>query len=145
MKMASRSMDLISQKKKKNKLHVQHNFFLISNKTNLHVQHAFCFSLPMFCTTTTLFCRTKSSKFQVTHYFYEGIVVCAYQIFCPLCSCLLLFFTAPHFHLAGRSFQTASISSIGRTCQAVFLSRNLISVSRNTLTPMTSQAIVLIS
>ena len=30
--------------------------------------------------------------------------VCAYSIFCPLCSCSLLFFTAPHFHLAGRSF-----------------------------------------
>ena len=37
--MASRSIDLIS--KKKNKLHVQHTFFLMSKKTNLHVQHAF--------------------------------------------------------------------------------------------------------
>ena len=55
--MASRSIDLIS---KKNKLHVQHTFFLISKKTNLHVQHAFCLSLPLFCTTTTLFCWTKT-------------------------------------------------------------------------------------
>ena len=39
MKMASRSIDLIS--KKKTNLHVQHTFFLISKKTNLHVQHAF--------------------------------------------------------------------------------------------------------
>ena len=74
------------------------------------MQHAFCLSLPLFCTTTTLFCWTKSSNFLVTHYFYGGIVVCAYPIFCLLCSCSLLFFTAPHFHLAGRSLLTASIS-----------------------------------
>ena len=84
--------------------------FLISEKTNLHVQHAFCLSLPLFCTTTALFCRTKTSNFLVTHYFYGGIVVCAYPIFCLLCSCSLLFFTAPHFHLAGRSLLAASIS-----------------------------------
>ena len=38
MKMASRSIDLIS---KKTTLHEQHTFFLISKTTNLHVQHAF--------------------------------------------------------------------------------------------------------
>ena len=62
------------------------------------------------CTTTTLFCRTKSSNFLVTHYFYGGIVVCDYPIFCLPCSCSLLFFTAPHFHLPGRSLLAASIS-----------------------------------
>ena len=86
---------------KKNKLHVQNTFFLISKKTNLHVQHAFSLSLPLFCTTTTLFCRSKTSNFLVTHHFYGGIVECAYPIFCLLCSCSLLFFTAAHFHLAG--------------------------------------------
>ena len=96
MKMASRSIDLIS---KKTNCTCSTIFFLISNKTNLHVQHAICLSLPFFCTTTTLFCRTKSSNFQVTHFVYGGIVVCAYPIFCLLCSGLLLFFTAPHFHL----------------------------------------------
>ena len=79
-------------------------------KNKLHVQHAFCLSLPLFCTTTTLFCWTKSSNFLVTHYFYGGIFVSAYPIFCLLCSCLLLFFTAFHFHLAGRSLLAASIS-----------------------------------
>ena len=44
----------------------------------------------------------KTSNFLVTHYFYGGIVVCAYPIFCLLCSCSLLFFTTAHFHLAGR-------------------------------------------
>ena len=107
MKMASRSIDLIS---KKTNCTCSTLFFLISKKTNLHVQHAFCLSLPLFCTTTTLFCRTKTSNFLVTHYFYGGIVVCAYPIFCLLCSCSLLFFTAPHFHLAGRSLLAASIS-----------------------------------
>ena len=67
-------------------------FFLISKKTNLHVQHAFCLFLPLFCTTTMLFCRTKTSNF----------LVCGYPIFCLRCSCSLLFFTAAYFHLAGR-------------------------------------------
>ena len=105
--MASRSIDLIS---KKTNCTCSTLFFLISKKTNLHVQHAFCLSLPLFCTTTTLFCRTKTSNFLVTHYFYGGIVVCAYPIFCFLCPCSLLFFTGPHLHLAGRSVLAASIS-----------------------------------
>ena len=53
-------------------------FFLVSKKTNLHVQHAFCLSLPLFCTPTTLFCRTKTSNFLVTHYFYRGNVLTHY-------------------------------------------------------------------
>ena len=81
MKMAS--IDLIS---KKTNCTCSTLFFLISKKTNLHVQHAFCLSLPLFCTTTTLFCRTKTSNFLVTHYFYGGIVVCVYPIFCLLYS-----------------------------------------------------------
>ena len=95
--MASRSIDLITKNCTCSTL-----FFLISKKTNLHVQHAFCLSLPLFCTTTTLFCRTKTSNFLVTHYFDGGIVLCAYPIFCLLCSCSLLFLTAAHFDLAGR-------------------------------------------
>ena len=62
----------------------------------------FCLSLPLFCTTTMPFCTTTTSNFLVTHYFYGGIVVYTYQRFCFLCSCSLLFFTAAHFHLAGR-------------------------------------------
>ena len=46
--------------------------------------------------------QPKTSNFLVTHYFYGGIVVWANPIFCFLCSCSLLFFTAAHFHLAGR-------------------------------------------
>ena len=79
--MASRSIDLIS---KKTNCLCSTLFFLISKKTNLHVQHAFCLSLPLFCTITTLFWRTKTSNFLVTHYFYGGIVVCAYPVFCLL-------------------------------------------------------------
>ena len=101
--MASRSIDLISKKKKTN-CACSTLFFVISKKTNLHVQQAFCLSLPLFCITTTLFCRTKTSNFLVTHYFYGGIVVCAYPIFCLLCSCSLLFFTAAHFHFSERYF-----------------------------------------
>ena len=69
-------------------------------KNKLHVQHVFLvFPLPLLCTTTTLFCTTKTSNFLVTHYFYGGIVVCAYPIFCFLCSCSLLFFTPLFFTL----------------------------------------------
>ena len=50
-----------------------------------------------------LFRMTKASNFLVTHYFYGGIVVCVHPIFCFLGSCLLLVFTAAHFHLAGLS------------------------------------------
>ena len=107
MKMVSKSTDLVS---KKTNCTCSTLFFLISKKTNLHVQHAFCLSLPLFCTTTTLFCRTKTPNFLVTHYFYGGIVVCAYPIFCFLCSCSLLVFTGPHLHLAGRSVLAASNS-----------------------------------
>ena len=101
----------------KNKLHVQYTFFSNQEKkTNLHVQHAFCLSLPLFCATTTLFCRAKTSNFLVTHYFYGGIVVCAYPIFCFLCSCSLLFFTAAHFHLAGRQHFSLSHSRFEFSC-----------------------------
>ena len=109
--MASRSIDQIS---KKTNCTCSTLFFLISKKTNLHVQHAFCLSLPLFCTTTTLFCRTKTSNFLVTHYFYGGIVVCAYPIFCLLCSYVCFYFSLPLiFDLAGRSLLAAGISHQG--------------------------------
>ena len=79
MKMASRSIDLIS----KNTNCTCSTLFSNQRKTNLHVQHAFCVSLPLFCTTTTLFCTNKSSNFLVTRYFYGGIVV---TLFCLPCS-----------------------------------------------------------
>ena len=78
MKMASRPIDLISQK---NKLHVQHSFFSNQQKkrTNLHVQHAFLSLFAVvFCTTAMPFFMTKTSNVLVTHYFYGGIVVWVY-------------------------------------------------------------------
>ena len=75
----------------KNKLHVQHTFS--SNheqKTNL----LFVFPLPLFCTTTKLFCTTKTSNFLVTRYFYGGIVVCAYTIFVS-CVHIRFYFSLP--------------------------------------------------
>ena len=90
---------------------------LISKKTNLHVLHAFltnqrehlsctcsmlsCLSLPLFCTTTMPFCTTKTSIFLVTHYFYGGIVVCAYKRFFSCVNVRFQFFTVAHFHFAG--------------------------------------------
>ena len=95
MKVASRLIDLIS---KKTNCTCSTLFLLIS-------KNQICTCSTLFCTTTTLFCTTKTSNFLVTHYFYGGIVVCAYPIFCFLCSCSLLFFTALIFTLL-----TASIS-----------------------------------
>ena len=98
MKMASRLIDLISKKTNR----TCSTLFLLISKTQICTCSTLClFPFPLFCTTTTLFCTTKTSDFLVTHYFYGGIVVCAYPIFCFLCSCSLLFFTAAHFHLAG--------------------------------------------
>ena len=71
MKMASRSIDLIS---KKTNCTCSTLFFSNKQKTDLHVQHAFCLSLPLFSTTTTLFCRTKTSNFPVTCYFCFYVV-----------------------------------------------------------------------
>ena len=81
-----------NQQKKKN-LHMQHTFFLISKNTNFQLQHVFCLFLPLFCTTTMPFVRLKRQASQLfTHYFYGGVVVCAYQRFCFLCSYPLLLF-----------------------------------------------------
>ena len=116
MKVASRLIDLIS-KKKKNKLHVQHTFLLLL-AGNLFAREArfFVFPLPLFCTTTTLFCTTKTSNFLVTHYFYGGIVVCTYPIFCFLCSCSLLFFTALIFlHYIGMPLVRTNGRSLARS------------------------------
>ena len=98
MKMPSRVIDLIS---KKTNCTCSTLFLLISKKQIKFARAArfFVFPLPLFCTTTTLFCTTKTSNFLVTHYFHGGIVVCAYPIFCLRCSCSLLFFTAAYFHL----------------------------------------------
>ena len=110
MKMASRSIDLIS---KKTNCMCSTLFFVISQKKSTL---SFCLSLQLFCTTITLFCGTNPSNFLVTHYFYGGIVVCAYPIFCFLCSCSLLFFTAAHFHLAGRQHFSLSHSRFEFSC-----------------------------
>ena len=117
-----------------NKLHARaaHLFSPICKKTNLHVQHAFCLFLPLFCTTTTLFCRTKTSNFLVTHYFYGGIVVCAYPVFCLLCSCSLLFFTAAHFHLAGRQHFSLSHHRFEFSCFSSYKNSSILfSITRS--------------
>ena len=98
-----------SNKKKKTNCTCSTFFLLISTKQICTCSTLCLFPFPLFCTITTLFCTTKTSDFLVTHYFYGGIVVCAYLIFCFLCSCSLLFSTAAHFHLAGRSLLATSI------------------------------------
>ena len=109
MKMASRLIDLISKKTNRTRSTL---FLLISKKQICMYSTLFCIPLPLFCTTATLFCTAKTSNFLVTHYFYGGIVVCTYPIFCFLCSCSLLFFTAAQFHLATRisHFLTAAFN-----------------------------------
>ena len=79
MKMASRLIDLISK------------------KTNLHVQHAFLSFFAVVLHDYNAVCTTKTSSVLVTHYFYGGVVVCAYQRFGLLCSCSLLFFHCRSF------------------------------------------------
>ena len=90
--MASRSIDLIS---KKTNSTCSTLFFVISNKTNLHVQHAIYLSLLLFCTTTTLFCSTKSSNFQVTNFFMEELSYVLTQYFVS-CVHVRFYFSLPH-------------------------------------------------
>ena len=94
MKIVSRSIDLISKRKQ---IARAAHFFSKLQKNKF--ARAACF-LSFFA----VFWHNYNAVLNVlvTHYFYGGIVVCAYLIFCFLCSCSLLFFTAPHFHLAGR-------------------------------------------
>ena len=77
MKMASRLTDLIS---KKTNCTCSTLYRLAKNKF-ARAARFFVLPLPLFCTTTTLFCTTKTSNFLVTHYFYGGMVVCAYPSF----------------------------------------------------------------
>ena len=59
MNMASRLIDAIS---KKTKLHVQHTFSSNQQKKKFaRAARFFVFPLPLFCTTTTLFCKTKAA------------------------------------------------------------------------------------
>ena len=102
MKMASRSIDIIS---KKTNSTCSTLFFLISNKTNLHVQHAIYLSLLLFCTTTTLFCSTKSSNFQVTNFFMEELSYVLTQYFVS-CVHVRFYFSLPLIF----TLLTASIS-----------------------------------
>ena len=81
---------------------VAHFFFNQQNNKLARAARIFVFLCRCFARLQRCLCTTKTSNFLVTHYFYGGIVVCAYPIFCFLCSCSLLFFTAAHFHLAGR-------------------------------------------
>ena len=65
------SIDLIS---KKTNCTCSTLFFLISKTTKFARVARFSSALPLFCTTTTLSCRTKLSNFLVAHYFYGGIL-----------------------------------------------------------------------
>ena len=50
------------------------------------------FPLPLFCTTTTLFCTTKTSNFLVTHYFlWRNCRMCLPNFLFPSCSLLLFY------------------------------------------------------
>ena len=79
MKMASRSIDLIS---KKNKLHVQHTFSSNQQKTNLHVQHAFLsFPCRCFARLQRCFVRLKRQTSQLHIIFMEELSYVLTQYF----------------------------------------------------------------
>ena len=108
MKMVLRSTDLIS---KKQIARAAHFFFLLAKKNKFaRAARIFVFLCRCFARLQRCLCTTKTSNFLVTHYFYGGIVVCAYPMFCFLCSCSLLFSTGPHLHLDGCSSLAASLS-----------------------------------
>ena len=108
--MESRSIGLIS--KKKNNMHVQHTFFLISQK-NKFARAARFLSFFRLCRCFTqlqrCFVELKRQTSWLHIIFIEDLSYVLTQ-FCLLRSCSLLFFTAAHFHFAGRSLLAASIS-----------------------------------
>ena len=56
------------------------------------MQHVFLSFFAVVLHDYNAVCTTKTSSVLVIHYFYGGVVVCAYQRFCFLCSRSLLFF-----------------------------------------------------
>ena len=93
MKMASRSIDLISKKKFG------------------RAARFFCLSLPLFYTTTMPFVPTKTSNFLFTHYFLEELSYVLTKDFVSCVHVRFYFFTAAHFHLAASisHFSTAAM------------------------------------
>ena len=101
MKMASRSIDLISKKKIAS---VAHLFFLISKKNQICTcSTLLVFLCRCFAQLQRCFVGLNRQTSSVTHYFYGGIAVCSYPIFCLMCSCSLLFFIALIFTLLAAS------------------------------------------
>ena len=70
----------------------------------LHVQHTFLYiSLPLFFTNAMPFCTTKTSNFLATRYFlWRNCPMCSPKILVLEFLFTFIFFTAAHFHLAGR-------------------------------------------
>ena len=116
MKIASRSIDLKLAKKQ---IACAAHFFSNQQKHKFGPAAPFLAYLPLFCTTTTLFCRTKTSNFLVTHYFYgEIVIMCLPNTLSPVRvhACMLLFFTVGHFHLAGCQHFSLSHSHCEFSC-----------------------------
>ena len=106
--------------KQKTKLHVQHTFF--SNKQKKKTKQIctcstlFVFLCCCFAQLQRCFVGLNRQTSQLHIILYGGIIVCVYPIFCLLCSCSLLFFTAAHFHLAGRQHFSLSHSRFEFSC-----------------------------
>ena len=105
--MASRSIELISKKKKqickcsslfflnkqrkKNKFVLAAPFFLIRQKAKFARDARLFFAVVLHDSTTMPFCTTKTSNFLVNQTLFSWRnCLCAYQRFCFLCSCYFL-------------------------------------------------------
>ena len=87
----------------KNKLHVQHTFSSNQQKTNLHVQHAFLsFPCRCFARLQRCFVRLKRQTSQLHIIFMEELSYVLTKDFVSCVHVRFCFFTAAHFHLAGR-------------------------------------------
>ena len=116
MKMASRSIDLISKKnkslheqhtfflisKKKKNLHVQHTFFLISKKKNKFVRVArfFVFICRYFARLQCRFVLARRQTSQLHIIFMEELSYVLTEDFVSCVHARFYFFTAALFHLA---------------------------------------------
>ena len=108
MKMVLRSTDLIS---KKQIARAAYFFFLLAKKNKFaRAARIFVFLCRCFARLQRCLCTTKTSNFLVTHYFYGGIVVCAYPMFCFFVFMFAFIFHWPSFTLDGCSSLAASLS-----------------------------------
>ena len=104
----------------KNKLHVQHAFFVISKKQICTCSALFVFLCHCFAQLPLQRCfvglKRQTSQLHIIFMEKLSYVLTQYFVSCTVHASSLLFFTAAHFHLAGRQHFSLSHSRFEFSC-----------------------------